>query len=126
MQQISAEAFPLANGAKNARYCRAIALRVGVCPPGGCFRSRFRFLEAAVMPRRAIAQQCYPHPATRQVKWGCRPGDVGGDDVIFQRKLRSAASSAEVFPAVLTASRGRRLGAKGGGNETPKNISTQI
>jgi hypothetical protein len=126
MQQISADVFPFANGAKNARYYRATALRVGVCLPAGCFRSRFRFLEAAVMPRRAIAQQCYPHPATRQVKWGCRPGDVGGDDVIFQRKLRSAASSAEVFPATLTSSRGRRLGAKGGGNETPKNISTQI
>jgi len=114
MQQISADVFPFANGAKNARYYRATALRVGVCLPAGCFRSRFRFLEAAVMPRRAIAQQCYPHLATRQVKWGCRPGDVGGDDVIFQRKLRSVASSTEVFPEVMTSSRGCSLSAKRG------------
>ena len=44
MQQISADVFPFANGAKNARYCRATALRVVVCLPAGCFRSRFRFL----------------------------------------------------------------------------------
>lgn len=56
MQQISADVFPFANGAKNARYYRATALRVGVCLPAGCFRSRFRFWEAAVVPRRAIAK----------------------------------------------------------------------
>jgi hypothetical protein len=74
MQQISADLFPFANGAKNARYYRAIALRAGVCLPTGCFRTRFRFLEAAVMPRRAIAEQRYPHPAARQVKMGSQAG----------------------------------------------------
>src|SRR3981189_2708548 len=87
MQQISADSFPFANGAKNARYYRAVAFRAGVCLPTGCFRVRFRFLEAAVMPRRAIAQTCYPHSAARQVKWGCRPGDVGGDDGYFPEKI---------------------------------------
>jgi hypothetical protein len=68
MQQISADVFPFAIGAENARYYRVIALRVRVCLSAGCFRSRFRFLEAAIMTWRAMAQQCDPHPAARQVK----------------------------------------------------------
>src|ERR1700680_959829 len=39
------------------------------------------------MARRAIAQQCNPHPAARQVKWGRRPGDVAGDCGYFPEKI---------------------------------------
>jgi len=43
MQQIYADLFPFANGAKNARYYRATALRVGVCPPPAVFVAVFDF-----------------------------------------------------------------------------------
>src|SRR5258706_1567648 len=73
---------------KNACYYRATALRVAVCVPAGCFRRQFSLLETAITPRRAIAQQCDPHPAARQVKWGCRPSGVGSEDGYFPEKIK--------------------------------------